>query len=285
MDVIVPGHIKLNEFLSRASGVARVDAEMIAQDGYDSFAFVAKGDFAGVSELSDRVGQSEVDVSPAFIALADLQSAIGSVLGRFIDASTLQCARDLAATVDVTDVLSESLRTLSAHFEWRQSRIKTIGLAIQEPGRRTVTIDRTRNVRLGIHLDSWDKAPFDGRAHARNRICVNIGSSDRYFLFVPIPMRTIVGSITEQDQPTKATLGRPVTATDVVRVFFSQNPQVPVYRLKVPPGWAYIAPTEDVPHDAQTPIGGKYDIAIHALADFTPRREELATGGWSIVSL
>lgn len=286
MDIILPGHqTKLSEFVSRSVGVTQVDAAMIAQDEYDAFAFVARGDFARVSELPDSPRHSEVEGSRAFVALVDLRSAVSSVLDRFVDASTLQQARDLAGTVDVADVLSESLRSLSKYFTWRQSRIKTIGLAIQEPGQRTVTIDRTRNVRLGIHLDSWDKAPFDGRADARNRICVNIGSGDRYFLFVPVGMKSIVGSVADNHLPTEATLGRPVTATDIGRVFFSQSPQVPVYRLRVPPGWAYIAPTEDVPHDAQTPGEGKYDLAIHAMADFTPLRDQLATDGWKIAAL
>lgn len=285
MNVIVSGQLELSEFLTRASGVAQVDAAMIARDGYDSFAFVAKSDFASASEAANSPRRAEADVSPTFIALVNLRPAIGSVLGRFVDASTLECARDLAADIDVADVVSEALRGLSRHFTWRQSLIKTIGLAIHEPGRRTVTIDRTRNVRLGIHLDSWDKAPFDGRAHARNRICVNIGSSDRYFLFVPIDMKSIVGGIAEHHLPTEATLGRPVTATDVVRVFFSQNTHLPVYRLRVPPGWAYIAPTEDVPHDAQTPSGVKYDLAIHVMADFAPLHKQLATDGWRISSL
>ena len=268
MHVLIPEAIAIDECLQRSPGTRKADAALIERDHYDVDALLPKDEWAVVENSPDQ----NKTVGPLFVALIDLREAVQSVLGASLEgAGNIEAARALAARVDVRDVLSECQRSMASLFTWSPSRFKTIGLMTNATGHNTVTVDNSRGKRLGIHLDSWDSTDaLRGRELARNRICVNLGAATRYFLFSAVTAGLIDSALTSAERPTAQTLGREVTATDFARVFLSKNSDVPIYRLKVPPGYAYIAPTEALPHDGSAPDPERYDFSAHAMADFTP---------------
>lgn len=123
------------------------------------------------------------------------------------------------------------------------------------PGLRTLTSEREPgSLRIGLHLDSWQRAPLDARDHSSNRLCVNLGTEDRYLLFIPRTVRGLCADLS---------LGpRTVTPPQLVETYLLRHPAQPVYRLRVSPGEAYIAPTENILHDGSTEGQSRLDLTL-----------------------
>lgn len=127
-----------------------------------------------------------------------------------------------------------------------------LGVAKSAPDRLTLTIDPATHLRIGLHLDNWDRLPTARRHTSRNRANVNVGEIDRAFLFLDLDV--VSGHPADAVPDTRSARRR---LRDLA-------PPPPLLRLAVPPGWAYIAPTETVLHDGSSM--GAPDMAQHASA-------------------
>jgi hypothetical protein len=136
-----------------------------------------------------------------------------------------------------------------------------LGVSVMPPGLLTATIDRNKGLKIGLHLDSWDKREYGARDLSRNRICINLGEEDRYFLFCNVSVTTIVMGLNHGDQ-------RYISSGALVKRFFDKFPKYPILRMRLAPGEFYIAPTENIIHDATTMGKEKYDVALTALGYF-----------------
>jgi hypothetical protein len=120
----------------------------------------------------------------------------------------------------------------------------------QQPGNlKTATINRDVGRYIGLHVDIWDRCKIDSLHLATNRICVNVGQDDRYFLFLPISLMAIASVLSRVIGPDWKV---PRRHTDIARQFMEQFPDTPVIRCRLAPGEAYIAPTENLVHDGSS---------------------------------
>jgi hypothetical protein len=115
------------------------------------------------------------------------------------------------------------------------------------PGLMTVTRDPTSGVFYGLHVDSWDSPPGQDRARAANRITINVGKVDRTFLFVNLT----VDEMAREAQLPPTDLGS-TSATNIGRRFLAAFPDYPVVGVRLRPGEAYIAPTDNIMHDGSS---------------------------------
>ncbi len=126
------------------------------------------------------------------------------------------------------------------------------GVASQRDDLPTVTVGTASDIHIGLHLDSWDRLSFDRRHESTNRVSVNIGTTDRFLLFIPCTLRLLrqrlVSSGLWWDEK--------LAIDQLVTRFLSAFPDEPVYRLRVRPCEAYIAPTENMIHDGSTAGSG-----------------------------
>jgi hypothetical protein len=118
----------------------------------------------------------------------------------------------------------------------------------------TVTVNHAKGEYIGIHVDTWDGLDVRSLHHASNRICINMGRSDRYFLFLPFSVTDAARLLAEELGPEWET---PARHTEIGRQFMARFPNVPVIRCRVGPGEGYIAPTENLFHDGSS-IGQSY---------------------------
>lgn len=113
----------------------------------------------------------------------------------------------------------------------------------------TTTIkDDREEIRVGLHIDSWEGGGFEERDRSLTRICINLGPGDRYFLYVPIPLRTVLFCLSE-------TVRRDCSGNNLgslVSAFFRNCSAVPILSLLVKPGYRYFADTDNIIHDAST---------------------------------
>lgn len=150
------------------------------------------------------------------------------------------------------------------------------GLGLHPPGLGTVTYDRPRDGYIGLHLDSWYGAngPAE-RAAAPGRISLNLGDEDRHFVYSNQPFGAMIERLAGLAQPVDPGAG----AGQLSRQFLRSQPTLPIVRLRVRPGEAYIAPTENLCHDGATDGQSGWDLSLtirgrfdsDAISDFRSR--------------
>ena len=117
------------------------------------------------------------------------------------------------------------------------------GLAVHPYGLETVTNNKKTNKYIGLHLDSWDNLSLLERHLSTNRICINLSDESRYFLFLNLSIAQLfeISGSNENIIPDLLCLD-----------FMKNNPNYPIVKLELKPFEAYIAPTENIIHDATT---------------------------------
>jgi hypothetical protein len=148
---------------------------------------------------------------------------------------------------------------------------KCLGWTSNDPDRKTVTIDTNINQFIGLHVDSWEDLSLDIREQSTNRICINVGSEARWFLFLPfsvVEIARIMGrEIGAENVP-------PRDLTLLGRMFMGMFPDVPVVRCRLQPNEAYIAPTENLVHDGSSEGQTGLDQAFTVLGHIRLRSAE-----------
>lgn len=134
---------------------------------------------------------------------------------------------------------------------------RSFGVRQDTPGKMTLTVG-DNELRLGLHLDNWDRFPAGKRHASHNRVNLNLGQEDRWFVFADLDVVA--------NHPANA-----VPSTDTLRelVHRSATP-VPVVRFRIPPDWAYIAPTENLLHDGSSEGQSHGSQHVSGLGYFTP---------------
>lgn len=132
--------------------------------------------------------------------------------------------------------------------------VHCIGAGENLPGLETVTVNHSKRKYIGMHVDTWDELDVRSLHLATNRICINVGWSDRYFLFLPYSVTDAARVLAEDLGPDWQA---PARHTEIGRQFMARFPDVPVIRCRLHPGEGYIAPTENLFHDGSS-IGQRY---------------------------
>lgn len=131
------------------------------------------------------------------------------------------------------------------------------------PGTPTMTTGRDGRL-TGLHVDSWYRSELAGRASSPNRVSINLGMHDRHLLFVNLPLRSIA------ERVAAARGGTPLEdiSFSLPREFTRLLPDYPVVKLRIAPGEAYIAPTENIIHDGYAERIGGIDLQFTCRGHF-----------------
>lgn len=174
------------------------------------------------------------------------------------------------------DFINEIVSSISVEVE----KLNTCGyqvfnsIAINKPGLRTVTFDHEQSKYLGLHLDSFDKGYLSERRFSSNRICMNLSSEDRYFVFINKTLITIAKEI-KQRQPELIPEETHLDISRLAYYFAICKPHYPVVKVKCPPGYAYIAPTENIIHDGSSENQTQLDVSISFRGFFSPNPRQV----------
>jgi hypothetical protein len=139
-------------------------------------------------------------------------------------------------------------------------------IRVRSPGLQTVTAAADSHALVGLHVDSWNRQDLgiSRRGHAPNRVCLNLGSEDRFFLFVNVPVGQMYELTKGEDRQSADACSPSSIASD----FMSSFPSYPVVRLRVRPGEAYVAPTENVVHDGSSIDMKGMDVTLSVRGHF-----------------
>jgi uncharacterized protein len=145
-----------------------------------------------------------------------------------------------------------------------QAEESASGTAVRHPGLPTVTIDRSTNRLIGLHLDDWYAFPLGRRHRSPNRVCVNLGAEDRFLVFINRPLAQMHRELRDAGHEIRMVAG----ATPIARAFMRLFPRYPLLRLRIRPGEAYIAPTENIAHDASSVGMSTFDVSLQIRGHF-----------------
>jgi hypothetical protein len=119
-----------------------------------------------------------------------------------------------------------------------------LGFVDNLAGQATTTVDTDTGLRLGVHLDNFDKLPTVRRTSSRRRLAVNLGPGSRYIVLATDDIQQISDAM-------GASTRHPHT-NDVRRYVREGSGLLRCIRIRLDPGEGYIAPTELIPHDGST---------------------------------
>lgn len=160
---------------------------------------------------------------------------------------------------------------ISIYTKGNDKAVTPLGVKISFPGLITATQDYNINYfverpYIGIHLDHWEEDPLKRRQVSRNRLCINLGEETRYFLFVNLSILQIFNMLGFKDPDD---IPMHYRGFALPALFLEKYPNYPICKLSLNPNEAYIAPTENMLHDA-TSLGKTLpDISMNFLGRFS----------------
>lgn len=210
-------------------------------------------------EFESRFG-SETSFSPSTdVAVVDAPgpvqddvAALRNMLERFRPMSALaengSTSSSGNSSIDEETILRRIEGVAARFTAWARMLATGDDLTIHRPdwvpGNRATTTFGEQSLLIGLHLDSWDRLPYAARAGARNRLCLNLGPVARHLMVVPLTVARFVALHPESVTPAEGRAFR--------EVFFATLVRTPVIAIRIDPGQAYIAPTENVLHDGSS---------------------------------
>jgi hypothetical protein len=151
------------------------------------------------------------------------------------------------------------------------------GFSSEPRPRAHTTVSTATGRRVGLHLDCWDQLAPRERWRGSNRICLNLGTSPRGLLFIPIPATEFADHLSaagvDIDHDADAPVDR-FAVSSLARRYLEAFPNQTVVRVTLQPGEAYIAPTENLIHDGYAPPGSEADLSLTVRGCFAPIEAE-----------
>jgi hypothetical protein len=141
-------------------------------------------------------------------------------------------------------------------------------ISCRASGLPTVTTNDDTGTHVGLHLDNHYGTELLERANAPNRISINLGVKARYFLYINLPLAAI-GALAVEQYPFDDRIRD--TQHGLRAVFMSHFGSYPVVRVRLDPGEGYIAPTENVIHDAMRAGKKPPDVQFRVRGRFWPQ--------------
>lgn len=207
-------------------------------------------------ELSGLVGSPGVHKDPEVLVVPLPR------LSRVLEAHI--ASRRKADLTFLPEAVREGIEDI-ARFCGRLDGLICQGAWVGPGGLRLVTHipDPVAPVRIGLHIDNWDKIPLIERSRARRRLCINLGLNPRYLVFLPTPVSTLVAA-----RKLSGELPPNMSAPAAVRAYLSRNLNHPAVRVRIDPGEAYVVNADDVIHDGASDSPDVPDAALHFLGHF-----------------
>ncbi|WP_327342780.1 hypothetical protein [Streptomyces europaeiscabiei] len=160
-------------------------------------------------------------------------------------------------------ILRRAIEHALEHTEKFSSSIWQMGVRVNPPGLPNVTVDNRTDLLVGLHCDNWFDAPMNARSGSPNRIAMNLGLSDRFLTYINLPLAKIWQLANgTMDLSTARLTG------DLLFRFMEGVSSYPVTRVRISPGEAYIAPTDNIIHDGNTQGAFEWDIYFTIVSRF-----------------
>lgn len=253
--VVLEAGLAPAERLAIADGVVDVSGTAVRGGVYQARTFAPRRPWRRPEpwESEMLLGQAQDEASGEPVSVVRAPAPVLAMMPR------AQEAADSGEPLDALFVerLAESVhRWVSAAFH--ASRFFVVGAHRGTSDQQTAT--KEGELLVGLHVDNWERSPISSRHECRSRLCVNLGREDRFFLFINRPIHRMLDEVE---------IERAGNACELGEAFLATFSEYPVVSLRVRPGEAYIAPTENVLHDGSTRGSSSPDLIYTVLGDFS----------------
>ncbi|MFA6189647.1 MAG: hypothetical protein WC680_10265 [Sulfuricurvum sp.] len=145
--------------------------------------------------------------------------------------------------------------------QYTNNKITYPGISISEKNRVSVSYDSSRKLYVGMHIDSWDKLNIYNRDESQNRIMINLSLETRYLLCIEKTYNEMIYLLNPSfsDKEKAKYYNDP---SKLLIEFISKFPFTTIIRIPIKHGEAYIAPTENIPHDGSSLYKNTSDIVF-----------------------
>ena len=150
--------------------------------------------------------------------------------------------------------------------------VKLLCFSYENPKIETIAYSISDEQYLGLHIDNGQGKSLLKREDNPNRLSINLSSEPRYLLFVDKTIQGLINLI-HLKNPNFDIIG--LQEDKLVYTFFSLYPDFPIYRIKLYPYEAYIAPTDFIIHDGSTIDKTNPDITMVFLGYFEPANKRI----------
>lgn len=171
-------------------------------------------------------------------------------------ASTARDCEQLLDSEAYADAVTEAVLELWPFFESADG-MRLLGTCVQAPNMRTTTTHQGENGQYtfsGLHIDDWGARAIEDRTQCERQMSINLGRCDRFLSFIALPVAEVARRVGRSD------LG---TYTELCAEFLRTSPGCEVIKVRIRPGEAYIAPTENLIHDGTTRGSDAPDITLN----------------------
>lgn len=258
--------------LSRYPRTRRCDPSTSATFNYESDAIVPQGlpaSFAaGSTSVLTRVYGALSLRYAGFIGVINVEAAMQPLLALGVrDARNAMDIQEIKAGARYSSAFNEMIRNLESFIDIT-GPTRALDVTMKAPGLPTVSVNDNTGRRVGLHVDSWDRAKAPNRALARNRINMNFGSGPRHFLLVNAALDDAAKLLNLEFESYDR-------VARLVREILEQAPELEIIRIQVNPGEGYIAPTDNIIHDATTLDMHRVDISLSILGQLAFRKDSV----------
>jgi hypothetical protein len=140
------------------------------------------------------------------------------------------------------------------------SSVRSSDLTVNPAGRCSTAFDYHTRRFVGLHIDDHVKLSVHERATTFQLLCINLGPAERYLHFVDLSVAGMLGALgKETDIEYQA---RCRTIRYLTEDFFHTHPSYPIKRVRLDPGQAYLAPTQNIIHDGATNNRDQPDVVF-----------------------
>ncbi len=183
--------------------------------------------------------------------------------------STDHKLREYTAGPECREGIRKTAEYVSSLTWPEQTNIERASVFFKAPGLPTTT-PRNYPELLGLHIDSaYHNVPFEERDYVPVRISINLGLDDRFLLFVSASMNQIHQMLA--DRKLQYAMQSSIATHEFRTVFMSNFHDFPVVKVRIRPGEAYVAPTENLIHDGCTVGQTHFDVQFSACGHFQPQ--------------
>jgi len=151
-----------------------------------------------------------------------------------------------------------------AHFLEEGGSIAKTFFSVNDGNLSTTTKYFKGKQYAGLHIDNTDNLTIENARYANNRLCINLGTQKRYFLFVNQSLSEMKDWIVRK----KGSFNQKNTQWHLSQLFCRTYGTYPIVRIPLQPFQAYIAPTENILHDGSSIGSTAPDITYTLLGKF-----------------
>jgi hypothetical protein len=238
-----------------SAGTAPHQHEKSNDINYCEHAYIPNGDWrTPVQDEFDILFENSSNVSDnGSISIIKLPHSILEPLDKLNLSSikSIEHYQEYIKTSEYKENYTSALQLISSNlrpFRKNDENLRITGIVAHHPNRTSTTLDTRRKCHPGLHIDNWDNRSLQERHKATNRISINVGQQDRYLIYLNLELQRLYDLAKEGG----ADLSSVGIGTGLAREFMRLYPSYPVVKLRISPGEAYIAPTENMIHDGCT---------------------------------